>query len=62
MYPELQSALLAEASAPLILLGGAVLLYRSFREKYLLPWIVAWAARRRRAAVALPNLVFAAMV
>jgi two-component system, NtrC family, sensor kinase len=43
MYPELQSALLAETSAPLILLGGAVLLYRSFREKYLLPWIAGWA-------------------
>jgi PAS domain S-box-containing protein len=43
MYPELQSALLAEASAPLILLGGAVLLYRSLREKYLLPWIAGWA-------------------
>src|SRR5215472_6046068 len=42
MYPGLQSALLAEVSAPLILLGGAVLLYRSFREKYLLPWIAGW--------------------
>jgi PAS domain S-box-containing protein len=43
MYPALPSAFLAEASAPLILLGGAVLLYRSFREKYLLPWIAGWA-------------------
>lgn len=43
MYPGLQPAFLAEASAPLILLGGAVLLYRSFREKYLLPWIAGWA-------------------
>src|SRR5215471_19375160 len=43
MYPGLQSALLAEASAPLILLGGAILLYRSFRERYLLPWIAGWA-------------------
>lgn len=43
MYPELQSAFLAEASAPLILLGGAVLLYRSFREKYLQPWIAGWS-------------------
>ena len=43
MYPELQSAFLAEASAPLILLGGAVLLYRSFRQKYLQPWIAGWA-------------------
>lgn len=42
MHPELQSALLAETSAPLILLGGAVLLYRSFREQYLLPWIAGW--------------------
>jgi len=43
MYPELQSAFLAEASAPLILLGGAVLLYRSLPEKYLLPWMAGWA-------------------
>src|ERR1051326_6683599 len=43
MYPALHSAFLAEASAPVILLGGAVLLYRSFREKYLLPWIAGWA-------------------
>jgi PAS domain S-box-containing protein len=43
MYAELQSAFLAETSAPLIFLGGAVLLYRSFRQKYLLPWIGGWA-------------------
>jgi PAS domain S-box-containing protein len=43
MYPGLQSAFLAEVSAPLILLGGAVLLYRSFRQNYLLPWIAGWA-------------------
>ncbi len=39
---ELQSAFLAEASALLILLAGAILLYRSFREKYLVPWIAGW--------------------
>ena len=44
MYSGLQSVLLAEVSAPLILLGGAVLLYGSFRKKYLLPWIAGWAA------------------
>jgi len=58
MYPELQSAFLAEASAPLILLGGAVLLYRSFREKYLLPWIAGWGvytAAKVLLAVSLPH-------
>jgi len=38
----LQSAFLAEMSTLLILLAGAVLLYSSFREKYLLPWIAGW--------------------
>jgi len=42
MYPELQSAFLAETSTLLILLAGSVLLYRSFREKYLTPWIAGW--------------------
>src|SRR5947209_12530336 len=42
MYPDLPSAFVAEASTLLILLAGAVLLYRSFREKYLLPWIIGW--------------------
>ncbi len=40
----LQSAFLAEASTLLILLAGAILLYRSFLEKYLVPWIIGWAA------------------
>jgi PAS domain S-box-containing protein len=40
----LQSVYLAEASILLILLAGAVLLYWSFREKYLLPWIAGWIA------------------
>jgi len=39
---ELQTAFLAEASTLLILLAGAILLYRSFREKYLVPWIAGW--------------------
>src|SRR5438270_4026060 len=38
----LQSAFLAEMSTLLILLAGAVLLYGSFREKYLIPWIAGW--------------------
>src|SRR6185312_3838663 len=38
----LQSAFLAEASTLLILLAGAILLFRSFREKYLVPWIAGW--------------------
>ncbi|HZD96338.1 MAG TPA: hypothetical protein VE133_18895, partial [Candidatus Sulfotelmatobacter sp.] len=38
----LQSAFLAEMSTLLILLAGAVLLYSSFREKYLVPWIAGW--------------------
>src|ERR1051326_4097672 len=37
-----QSAFLAEMSTLLILLAGAVLLYSSFREKYLIPWIGGW--------------------
>ncbi|HET7873572.1 MAG TPA: PAS domain S-box protein, partial [Terriglobales bacterium] len=38
----LQSAFLAEGSVLLILLASAVLLYRSFRERYLVPWIAGW--------------------
>jgi PAS domain S-box-containing protein len=41
---SLQSAFLAEMSTLLILLAGAVLLYSSFREKYLVPWIAGWSA------------------
>ena len=39
----LQSAFLAEMSTLLILLAGAVILYSSFREKYLVPWIAGWS-------------------
>jgi PAS domain S-box-containing protein len=39
----MQSAFLAEMSTLLILLAGAVLLYSSFREKYLIPWIGGWS-------------------
>ena len=39
----LQSAFVAEGSTLLIFLAGAVLLYSSFREKYLLPWIAGWS-------------------
>jgi PAS domain S-box-containing protein len=42
MELNLQSAFLAEMSTLLILLAGSVLLYSSFREKYLLPWIAGW--------------------
>ncbi len=34
----------ARASAVLLLLGGAVLVYRSFRGRYLLTWILGWLA------------------
>jgi two-component system NtrC family sensor kinase len=40
----LQSVYLAEASILLILLAGSVLLYWSFRERYLVPWIAGWSA------------------
>src|SRR5215472_9635298 len=40
----LQSVYLAEASILLILLAGGVLLYWSFRERYLVPWIAGWSA------------------
>lgn len=39
----LQPAFLAEMSTLLILLAGAVLLFSSFRERYLLPWIAGWS-------------------
>ncbi|HYX69388.1 MAG TPA: GAF domain-containing protein, partial [Terriglobales bacterium] len=47
--PQLAEALqaeelLAQASAALLLLGGAVLIYRSFRARYLLTWILGWLA------------------
>jgi two-component system NtrC family sensor kinase len=38
----LQRPFLAEASTLLILVAGAILLYRSFREKYLVPWMAGW--------------------
>jgi PAS domain S-box-containing protein len=43
MELTLQSAFLAEMSTLLILLAGAVLLYSSFRERYLVPWIAGWS-------------------
>ncbi|HSK45119.1 MAG TPA: GAF domain-containing protein, partial [Candidatus Binatia bacterium] len=43
MNLNLQSAFLAEMSTLLILLAGAVLLYSSFRERYLVPWIAGWS-------------------
>src|SRR3954453_9994812 len=43
MNLSLQSAFLAEMSTLLILLAGAILLYSSFREKYLVPWIAGWS-------------------
>ncbi len=39
----LQSAFETETFGLLLLLAGTVLLYRSFREKYLVPWIAGWA-------------------
>jgi len=43
MNLTLESAFLAEMSTLLILLAGAILLYSSFREKYLVPWIAGWS-------------------
>src|SRR5947209_515170 len=43
MNLTLQSAFLAEMSTLLILLAGAIVLYSSFREKYLVPWIAGWS-------------------
>jgi PAS domain S-box-containing protein len=40
----IQYAFLAEGSTLLILLAGAILLYRSFRERYLQLWIAGWTA------------------
>lgn len=40
----LQPAFLAEASTLLILLAGAILIFWSFREKYLVPWMAGWTA------------------
>lgn len=44
MELPLQYAFLAEGSTLLILLAGAILLYRSFRERYLQLWIAGWTA------------------
>jgi PAS domain S-box-containing protein len=38
----LQPAFLAEAATLLILLAGAILIYWSFRERYLVPWMAGW--------------------
>jgi two-component system NtrC family sensor kinase len=40
----LQPAFLAEASTLSILLAGAILLFWSFRERYLVPWMAGWTA------------------
>src|ERR1700682_2487355 len=72
----LQSAFLAEALTLVVLLAGAVLLYRSFREKYLVLWIAGWtlyggsklfvalgaAQADPRLWVALANVTFAVAV
>lgn len=44
MNLAVQFAFLAEGSTLLILLAGAILLYRSFRERYLELWIAGWTA------------------
>lgn len=51
-----QSAFLAEMSTLLILLAGAVLLYSSFREKYLVPWIAGWTCLTLSKIAATVNL------
>jgi PAS domain S-box-containing protein len=40
----LQPGFLAETWILVILLAGAILLYWSFRERYLVPWIAGWTA------------------
>ncbi len=40
--PELD--LLADMASALVLLGGGVLVFRSFRQRYLLCWIFGWAS------------------
>src|SRR5262252_1205871 len=42
MDVALRSPFLAEGLILLILLAGAVLLYWSFRERYLVPWMGGW--------------------
>ena len=49
LVPQLAEAMqaeefLAQASVVLLLLGSAVLVYRSFRARYLLTWILGWLA------------------
>src|SRR5215467_13118910 len=44
MDSALRSGFLPEAWILLILLAGAILLYWSFRERYLVPWIAGWSA------------------
>jgi len=41
---RLDSAAAVQASAVLILLAGGLLVYRTFRERYLLAWLLGWAA------------------
>ena len=55
---------LGQASAVLLLLGSAVLIYRSFRGRYLLTWILGWLAylvHKFAAAVSLNNPAFHAL-
>ncbi|HSE48383.1 MAG TPA: PAS domain S-box protein [Terriglobales bacterium] len=41
---RLDTAAVVQASAVLILLAGGLLVYRTFREKYLLAWLLGWLA------------------
>lgn len=41
---RLDTAAVVQASAVLILLAGGLLVYRTFREKYLLAWLLGWGA------------------
>jgi len=41
---RLDTAAVVQASAVLILLAGGLLVYRTFREKYLLAWLLGWVA------------------
>src|SRR5436305_12939600 len=43
-FLRLDMAAVVQSSAVLILLAGGVLVYRTFRERYLLAWLCGWGA------------------
>jgi hypothetical protein len=59
IYEIAATEFIPQATAILVLLAGGMLVYRSFRERYLLVWIQGWAAylvyRFAASNVALPG-------